>query len=74
MHLEEASDALVGNTTITKLTDCVDTVYAVYNSLQSYWLFYADKDYTWNFTELKKVQTYILYVNYLYIVCLHCYM
>ena len=59
MHLEDASASLVGKTAIEKLMDYIDTVYAVYKSLQSYYLcykHYAYRDHKWNFTEIEKVR------------------
>ena len=58
MHLEDVKDALIRNVTIDKLRGCIDTVYAVYKSLQSYYLYYkhyAYKDHAWKFTEMEKV-------------------
>ena len=63
MHLEDVKDALVGNMSINKLMECVDTVYAAYKSLQSYYLYYKHngyKDHSWNFKEMEKVHVYNL--------------
>ena len=61
MHLEDIKDTLVRNVTTNKLIDCVDTVYAAYKSLQSYYLCYQNsgyKDHSWNFTEMERVCVY----------------
>ena len=58
MHLEDASASLVGKTAIEKLIDYIDTVCAVYKSLQSYYLCYKHygySDHKWTFTEFEKV-------------------
>ena len=63
MHLEDVRDTLVGNATVTKLIECVNTVYAAYKSLQFYYLCYKHftyKDHSWNFTEMEKVCIYYL--------------
>ena len=63
IHLEDIYSALIEKTTIEKLLDCVDTVYAVYRCLKSYYLYYGSMDHEWNFREIEKVATYLCMCN-----------
>ena len=63
MHLEGINDALIGPTNIERLTDYVDTVFAVYKSLQSYYIcckYIHISDQKWKFAEIDKVIIYSL--------------